>query len=154
MKKNAFTLIELLAVIVILAIILAIAVPSISDIIENSTKESFGIDAKMVLKAINNKKLESRDFDVNNINKDNIEDLLNVSNTNYDSVNVIMRDKTTIITLVGANKWKGLVACGAYSNMKEVRIHGTGSSRHGGFPEATALTDATMSASTRRSRFG
>ncbi|MDD2490335.1 MAG: prepilin-type N-terminal cleavage/methylation domain-containing protein, partial [Bacilli bacterium] len=52
MKKKAFTLVELLAVIVILAIILAIAIPSISGIINNATKEAFLSDAKMVLKAV------------------------------------------------------------------------------------------------------
>ena len=38
MKKNAFTLIELLAVIVILAVILVIAIPRILDVIETSKK--------------------------------------------------------------------------------------------------------------------
>ena len=38
-KKNAFTLIELLAVIVILAVILVIAVPRILNVIETSKKD-------------------------------------------------------------------------------------------------------------------
>ena len=37
-KKNAFTLIELLAVIVILAVILVISIPRILDVIETSKK--------------------------------------------------------------------------------------------------------------------
>ncbi|HHT37923.1 MAG TPA: prepilin-type N-terminal cleavage/methylation domain-containing protein [Mollicutes bacterium] len=37
-KINAFTLIELLAVIVILAVIIAIAVPQIGKIVDSSTK--------------------------------------------------------------------------------------------------------------------
>lgn len=41
MNKKAFTLIELLAVIVVLAIILAIAIPAISSIIENSRYAAF-----------------------------------------------------------------------------------------------------------------
>lgn len=40
-KKNAFTLIELLAVIVILALILALAIPSILNLTNNAKKESF-----------------------------------------------------------------------------------------------------------------
>ena len=35
-NKNAFTLVELLAVIVILAVILIISMPKISDVIKNS----------------------------------------------------------------------------------------------------------------------
>ena len=38
MKRNAFTLIELLAVIVILAVILTIAVPAVSNYIMNTKK--------------------------------------------------------------------------------------------------------------------
>ena len=37
-KKNAFTLVELLAVIIILAIILVIAVPQLMETIENQEK--------------------------------------------------------------------------------------------------------------------
>lgn len=49
--KKGFTLVELLAVIVILAIILAIAIPGISNIIESSKKGAVESDAKMVFKA-------------------------------------------------------------------------------------------------------
>ena len=47
-KKNGFTLVELLAVIVILAIILVIAVPKITDTIKNSKKASFESSAKTI----------------------------------------------------------------------------------------------------------
>jgi type IV pilus assembly protein PilA len=60
MKKNkkGFTLVELLAVIVILAIILAIAVPSISSMIANSKKNSFEANVKMIITSISYKLLE------------------------------------------------------------------------------------------------
>ena len=48
MKKNGFTLVELLAVIVILAIILVIAVPKITDTIDNARRGSFESSIKMV----------------------------------------------------------------------------------------------------------
>ena len=67
MKKklcnNGFTLVELLAVIVILAVILAIAVPGISNMIESSKRSAFEADAKMVLKASELKMLEDKTFD-------------------------------------------------------------------------------------------
>ena len=47
-KKNGFTLVELLAVIVILAIILVIAVPKITDTIKNSKIASFESSAKTI----------------------------------------------------------------------------------------------------------
>ena len=56
MRKQGFTLVELLAVLVVLAVILAIAVPSVSNIIKSSTMKAFESDAKMVLNAIRLKK--------------------------------------------------------------------------------------------------
>lgn len=49
-KKNGFTLVELLAVIVILAIILLIAVPNILGVIEKSREDSFESSVKMIVK--------------------------------------------------------------------------------------------------------
>ena len=50
-KRNGFTLVELLAVIVILAIILVIAVPSIMNTIKDARKASYESTAKMVASA-------------------------------------------------------------------------------------------------------
>ena len=47
-KRNGFTLVELLAVIVILAIILVIAVPQIMDTIDSARKASLESSVKMV----------------------------------------------------------------------------------------------------------
>lgn len=49
--QRGLTLVELLAVIVILGIIAAIAVPSIGNIIENSKKEAIKADALQILGA-------------------------------------------------------------------------------------------------------
>ena len=47
-KRNGFTLVELLAVIVILAIILVIAVPSIMNTIKDARRASFESTAKLI----------------------------------------------------------------------------------------------------------
>ena len=52
--KKGFTLVELLAVIVILAIILAIAVPKIMDIVDDVEKNAFAINARMIVSSIRN----------------------------------------------------------------------------------------------------
>ena len=66
MKKNAFTLIELLAVIVILAIIALIAVPIVLNIIndskKSSDKQSVELYIDTVEKAISRKQLSSPNF--------------------------------------------------------------------------------------------
>jgi type IV pilus assembly protein PilA len=58
-NKKGFTLVELLAVIVILAIILAIAVPSISGMINSAKRSSFEDDAKMILTGLEYQKLQA-----------------------------------------------------------------------------------------------
>ena len=54
MKKNAFTLVELLAVIVILAVLLTIAVPAVSNYIVSSKKESYVVVMQEYLSAARN----------------------------------------------------------------------------------------------------
>ena len=60
MKKNAFTLIELLAVIVILAVILVIAIPRILDVIETSKKDSFKTSAQLIADNAEKKKVSDK----------------------------------------------------------------------------------------------
>lgn len=52
LNRNAFTLMELLAVIVILGVIMLIAIPSISNVITNSRKDAFIRSADMYINAV------------------------------------------------------------------------------------------------------
>jgi type IV pilus assembly protein PilA len=116
--KKGFTLVELLAVIVILAVILAIAVPSISNIMNASTKSSFESDAKMLLKAIDYKVLEDSSFDPTKLNESNLSTTLtNISNSNYQTVTVTTLNGRPYVAIQGKNKWNGLVAYGSLTNM-------------------------------------
>ncbi len=50
-KKNGFTLVELLAVIVVLAIIMIIAIPSVLDTMNNARRKTFVLEAQKVFKS-------------------------------------------------------------------------------------------------------
>jgi type IV pilus assembly protein PilA len=78
-SKSGFTLVELLAVIVILAVILAIAIPSISTLMSSASKNAFESDAKMLLKAIDYKAMEDSSFKPTDVNEATVSTLLNIS---------------------------------------------------------------------------
>jgi type IV pilus assembly protein PilA len=59
-NKKGFTLVELLAVIVILAVILAIAVPSISTVMGSAKKSAFEDNVKLIIKGVDYKVLEAQ----------------------------------------------------------------------------------------------
>lgn len=60
-NEKGFTLIELLAVIVILGIIMLIAIPSVSNIISNSRKNTFRSSAQTLISGARNMVLASSD---------------------------------------------------------------------------------------------
>ena len=59
MKKKAFTLIELLAVIIILAVIALIATPIVLDVINDARKSAYNSSARMIIAGANNYYAES-----------------------------------------------------------------------------------------------
>lgn len=71
MNEKAFTLIELLAVIVILAIILIIAVPRITQIVDGAEKKSLVSSAKIAAKAIETKAVTAEQDGKYTYNKSN-----------------------------------------------------------------------------------
>ena len=118
MKKKAFTLVELLAV------ILAIAIPSITNIIASSKKASFKSDARFILDQTRIELSKNDTFDPTTINMDTLGNY-NISNENYDLMSVSMIDSKPYIYVVGKNKWDGYKACGTYNNMQVVPITDT-----------------------------
>ncbi len=62
-KKLAFTLIELLAVIVILGVLMLVAIPSVTAYINNSRKDAYTTTAKQIIKGATNL-VNSGDIDV------------------------------------------------------------------------------------------
>jgi prepilin-type N-terminal cleavage/methylation domain-containing protein len=120
MKSKGFTLVELLAVIVILAIILAVAVPSISNAIKNSIKSAFESNVKLVLKTLDYKVAQNDTFDVASVNETNISSLLGINEENYSRVTFTLVDGSLYTIIIGQNKWDGLIACGFYTNMDVV----------------------------------
>ena len=106
-KVKGFTLVELLAVIVILAIILVIAVPKITDTIKNSKKASFESSAKTIAAQAEKKKMENEILD--NTSPINCNNLVKLSNTDYISCSIYFdNNNNALVTLYGSGKFGGL----------------------------------------------
>ena len=105
-KKNGFTLVELLAVIVILAIILVIAVPKITDTIKNSKIASFESSAKTIAAQAEKKKMEKEILeDAGSIN---CSDVVKLNDTDYGNCSITFDGNTAKVSLVGKGKFEGL----------------------------------------------
>ena len=106
-KKNAFTLIELLAVIVILAVILVIAIPRILDVIETSKKDSFKTSAQIIAdSAEKNKvsdKLLGKDEEIT------CKDVAKINDEDYASCKITFdSDGIAKVSITGKGKFDGL----------------------------------------------
>ena len=85
-KRNAFTLIELLAVIVILAVILVISIPRILDVIETSKKDSFKSTAQLIADSAEKKYVTNK---LNNIDEEiTFENVSKLSEEDYESCKI------------------------------------------------------------------
>ena len=106
-KKKGFTLVELLAVIVILAVILIIAMPKISDVIKNSKEASLETTAKLIASQAEKKYTENQVLDGSSTIK--CSDVAKISNADYESCNITFDSKGNAkVTIVGKGKFEGL----------------------------------------------
>ena len=117
-KRNAFTLIELLAVIVILAVILVIAIPRILDVIDVSKKDSFKTSAQIIADSAEKKYVENK---LNNIDEViTCENVTKLSKEDYEYCFVkIDNEGKAKVTIEGKGKFKDLAICnGTKTNIK------------------------------------
>ena len=120
MKKNAFTLIELLAVIVILAVILVIAIPRILDVIETSKKDSFKNAAQLIADSAEKKKVSDK-----LLGKDEeitCKDVAKINDEDYASC-IISFDSDGIakVSITGKGKFDGLKITNGTKENAEVK---------------------------------
>ena len=120
-KKKGFTLVELLAVIVILAVILVIAVPQIMSVIESARKGSIESTAKLIAEGAEreytNRKILGKD--TNNIECSDVSSM----NSNDYGTCVITFDNTgkATVKVTGKGKFEGYTCVGNSTNMECVK---------------------------------
>ena len=109
-KRNAFTLIKLLAVIVILAVILVISIPRILDVIDVSKKDSFKTSAQLIADSAEKKYVENK---LNNIDEEiTCENATKLSKEDYESCKITFDNEGNAkVTIKGKGKFKDLAIC-------------------------------------------
>ena len=119
-KKKGFTLVELLAVIVILAVILVIAVPQIMSVIESTRKGSIESTAKLIAEGAEreytNRKILGKDTNIE------CSDVSSMNSNDYGTC-VITFDNTgkATVKVTGKGKFEGYTCNGNSTNMECVK---------------------------------
>lgn len=100
MKNKAFTLVELLAVIVILAIILIVAVPAINNVIDVAKKSTLDSQVKFLHRAALTKYEEDPSYAFDALNKSNLKQELGMDGTSFDAIGVELNGEKITATIV------------------------------------------------------
>ena len=113
--KKGFTLVELLAVIVILAVILVIAVPQINNVIKETRKNSLGSTAKLIAAKAEEKEVENDALEISG--SITCEDLVKLDSNYGNCIVTKNASGKWVVTIVGANKFSGYTCTGTKDNM-------------------------------------
>ena len=110
-NKKGFTLVELLAVIVILAVILVIAIPRILDVIDSSKLSSFESSARMIISDA------EKQYAINKVNgleeEISCENTSKLNNNEYSNCEITFDSEgLASIELTGSGKFEGLTCTG------------------------------------------
>ena len=119
-KRNAFTLIELLAVIVILAVILVISIPMILDVIETSKKDSFKNAAQLIADSAEKKKASNKLLDKDE--EITCKDVANINDEDYASCIISFDSEGNAkVSITGKGKFDGLKITNGTKENAEVK---------------------------------
>ena len=119
-KKNAFTLIELLAVIVILAVILVISIPRILDVIETSKKDSFKNAAQLIADSAEKKKASNKLLDKDE--EITCKDVAKINDEDYASCIISFDSEGNAkVSITGKGKFDGLKITNGTKENAEVK---------------------------------
>ena len=116
MKKRGFTLVELLAVIVVIGVILVIVVPRVLKNIDEEKKSAFISSAKALIRKVEYDYMDDEDFDYVALKTFNINDI-SMSNYDIDNSTIKMKDGDIYIKLIGKEKFEGYKCIGTINNL-------------------------------------
>lgn len=108
-NKKGFTLVELLAVIVILSIIVVIAVPKVLDAIKNSRKSILESTVRVIASSAEKAMLQNKVSQKNE--KITCESVAKMNDIDYENCEISFDEDIAKVTLKGSGRFKGLNVC-------------------------------------------
>ncbi len=121
MKKKGFTLVELLAVIIVLAVIILVALPKIATRLQRGKDNAFLVLSKNVIRQLTYNDFSSgmstlADMDLGN---------MNVAGINLNESIAYVADDSIYLNLVGSSEYSGMNLCGVNLSTKEAEVQST-----------------------------
>ena len=116
--KKGFTLIELMAIIVLLAVVMAMMVPTIIGVIESSKKDAFASDVKSIIREINNELASGTYYDITQLNVDDLKNIFQIDTKNIYFISTEEVEGEISYKVIGTNEWEGYLAQGTYENIE------------------------------------
>lgn len=116
MKQRGFTLVELLAVIVILGVILAIAIPKMLNVIKQSKISSMESSVKLIARTANDIRQENIALDKNDAITCN--DIAEYDSNEYASCDITFNNDIATVTLKGKGKLSGITCTGTKDDVE------------------------------------
>lgn len=107
MNSKGFTLVEVLAVLIILAILLTVAVPIMNNLIDNKTKDTFLINAKTLIRQI---KYENKEFTSSTINALGLAEI-DFKDYDKNASMAYQQGDEIYLNLVGTGQYEGMYLC-------------------------------------------
>jgi len=119
--KNGFTLVEILAVISILAIIIVIAMPKINSTISKNSNQMFLVSAKNVIRQL---EYSNEDFTREYLMDLDLGDI-SIDNFDIATSEAYMMDDEIYLNLVGSGTYEGKYLCNVNSSTEEANVQTT-----------------------------
>ena len=118
--KKAFTLVELLAVIVILAIILVIAIPQIMNTISSAKSGSLESSASLIASSAEQVFL-TKEMLGQTTSTLNCSDVANITTTDYDTCTITKADGKVLVNIKGKGQFAGKYICNGTKELSVAR---------------------------------